>query len=376
MRPTNASSGQEVKVMSVHRRFRMRVFPGMIIAAICLGAYPAIAQGAGSLRFGAYGGSLLEAQKVNLGKPFMALTGVNIEWTAGTEEVYANKLLAAGGRNPPFDLVMLDEPWYSLVRIRGLAEKLDTATVPTLGDVLAEFRLPDDLGTCLFSFTSGIVYNTAKFKDAGLPAPSRWQDLANPKLSGRVGTQTLAATSPKHLLAAYAIEFSDAPTNWDHAIDAVAKIKFHSFSSGAADLMAKIEAGDVWAAPIANGRAYALIEKGLPVEFVMPDNGNGTKGGLSCTTIVIPRGSRTKANAEKLISFALTPGAQLMQATAATPYGPVIGSLDRILEKAPKLAEQIPFGQTIKTSLRLSWDGASMEKFPQYVEAWNRKVQR
>ena len=286
--------------MNVFRRFRMATVAATIVAALCAGTHRAGAQGGGPVRFGAYGGSLLEAQKMNLGKPFTALSGINVEWTAGTEEVYTNKIMAAAGRNPPFDLVMLDEPWYSLVRARGLGEKLDPTTVPTLSDVLAEFRLPDEVGTCLFSFSSGIVYNTAKFRDAGLPPPARWQDLANPKLSGRVGTQTLAATSPKHLLAAYAIEFGDAPTNWDRAMDAVAKIKFHSFSSGAADLMAKIEAGDVWAAPIANGRAYALIQKGLPVEFVMPDNGNGTKGGLSCTTIVIPKGSRNKSNARKV----------------------------------------------------------------------------
>jgi putative spermidine/putrescine transport system substrate-binding protein len=362
--------------MSAVRRLRLPAIAGTIFAFIGFGAHPAVGQQGGSVRFGAYGGSLLEAQKINLGKPFTALTGINVEWTAGTEEVYANKILAAGGHNPPFDVVMLDEPWYSLVRIRGLAEKLDAAAVPTLSDVLREYRVPDDMGSCLFSFTSGIVYNTAKFKDAGMTSPTRWQDLANPKLSGRVGTQTLAATAPKHLLAAYAIEFGDAPTNWDRAIDAVAKIKFHSFSSGAADLMAKMESGDVWAAPIANGRAYALIEKGLPFEYVMPDNGNGSKGGLSCTTVAIPKGTRNRANAEKFVTFALTPGTQLMQATAATPYGPVIGSLDRILEKAPKIAEQIPFGPSIKSSLRLPWDASTVEKFPQYVEAWNRKVQR
>jgi putative spermidine/putrescine transport system substrate-binding protein len=352
------------------------ILSSTIVAAVWIGTYPVVAQGSGPLRFGAYGGSLLEVQKNNLGKPFTDVSGVNVEWTAGTEEVYANKLIAGAGRNPPFDLVMLDDPWYSLVRVRGLAEKLGVATVRNLTEVLPEFRLPDNLGTCLFSFSSGIVYNTTKFKQAGLPAPTRWQDLANPALAGHVGIQTLAATAPKHLLAAYAIESGDPPANWDRAIDAVAKIKFHSFSSGAADLMAKIEAGDVWAAPIANGRAYALVQKGLPVEFVLPENGNGTRGGLSCTTIAIPKGSRNKQIAERFISFALSPGAQLMQAVSSTPYGPVIGSLDKILENAPKLAEAIPFGSAVKNGLRLSWDEAGLEKFTQYVEAWNRRVQR
>lgn len=348
---------------------------GLALVAL-VGLVPNSTTLAAELRFGAYGGGLLEAQKEYLGAPFELLTGAKVEWTAATEEVYLNKLTISGGKSPPFDLVMLDEPWYSLVRLRGLAEKLDPARVPGLQSVKKEFLLPDNMGVCLFSFTSGIVYNKDKFRELGIPAPTKWQDLANPKLSGHVGTQTLAATAPKHLLAAYAIQFGDPPTNWDRAIDEVAKIKFHSFSSGAADLVAKMEAGEIWAAPIANGRAYSMIQKGLPMEYVMPDNGNGTKGGVSCTALVVTQGSPNRTLAEKMISYVLTPGAQLMAAVAKTPYGPVITGLDEILSKAPAIGATVPFGDVTKTALRLQWDEAGVDKFTKYVEAWNRKVQK
>jgi putative spermidine/putrescine transport system substrate-binding protein len=263
------------------------------------------------------------------------------------------------------------------VRVRGLASKLDPAKVPNLNKVQKLFRLPEDMGSCLFSFSSGIVYNKNKFAELGLPPPTRWQDLASPKLSGHVGTQTLAATPVKYFLAAYAIQLGDTPTKWDRAIDEVAKIKFQSFSAGIADLMAKIEAGDVWAAPIVGSRAYALIEKGLPVEYVLPENGNGTKGGISCTPIVVPKGSTNAALGEKMLNFALSPDAQLMQATAISAYGPVISTLDPILEKAPKIADRIPWGKVVTNGFRLSWDSeADLDRFSEYVEAWNRKVQK
>lgn len=354
-----------------------RAARGSVLAAILVLGMPTYGTAQEAvLRFGAYGGGLLEAQKVYLGEPFEALTGAKIQWTASNAEVYANKLVATAGRTPPFDIVMLDEPFYSLARIRGALEKLDPSRVPNLAHVQKEFRLPDDTGSCLFTLTLGIVYNKDKFRDVGLPPPKRWQDLANPKLSGHVATQTLAASAPKFLLAAYAIELGDPPTKWDRAVDEVAKIKFHSFSTGVADLVAKIEAGDVWAAPIANGRAYSLIQKGLPVDFVLPDNGNGTKGGLTCTAIAIPKGSPNRSLAEKLISFALSPDVQLMQAASATAYGPVIATLDPILEKAPGIADQIPWGAAAKNGFLLSWDEAGLQKFPEYVDAWNRKVQK
>lgn len=336
---------------------------------------PALAASAGVLRVATYGGTLMEAQKSYLGEPFEALTGARIEWTPGTEEVFQNKLVAAGGKNPPYDVVLLDEPFYSIARTRGLLDQLEAARVPNLKHVQKEFRLPDDMGTCMFTFSSGIIYNKDQFQRHGIPAPTRWQDLASPKLGGRVGTQTLAATPPKYLLAAYAIQLGDPPTKWDRAIDEVAKVKFHSFSSAVADLMAKIEAGDVWAAPIVNGRAWTLIDKRLPVGFVLPDNGNGTKGGVSCTAISIPKGGPNRELAEKFISLALSPGAQFMQATN-NPYGPVIDSLDPILQKAPQIADRIPWGSTAKSGFRLSWDEAGLRKFAEYVDAWNRKVQK
>lgn len=355
----------------------MAVIGGIVLAVTGGGIMTARAQDGGVLRFGTYGGTMLEGQKVYLGEPFEALTGAKVQWTAATEEVFANKLIAAAGRSPPYDVVLLDDPWYSLVRVRGLAAKLDPAKVPNLKNVEKLFRMPDDMGSCLFSFTSGIIYNKNKFTELGLPAPTRWQDLANPKLSGHVGTQTLAATPVKYFLAAYAIQLGDPPTKWDRAIDEMAKIKFHSFSSGIADLMAKIEAGDVWAAPIVGSRAYALIEKGLPVDYVLPDNGNGTKGGVSCTAIVVPKGSANPALGEKMLNFTLSSDAQLMQATAVSAYGPVIGALDPILEKAPKIADRIPWGKVVANGFRLSWDReADLDKFSEYVDAWNRKVQK
>ncbi len=361
--------------MTKHSICRTGIVGSLILAAL-FGIEPRSASAADPLRFGGYGGALLEVQKSYLGEPFEALTDVKIQWTASTEEVYTNKLTATAGSAPPFDLIMLDEPWYSLVRVRGLAEKLNATRVPNLRNVKKEFLLPDNVGACLFSFTLGIVYNKTKFAELGIPAPSRWQDLANPKLSGHVGTQTMAATAPKHLLAAYAIQFGDPPTKWDRAIDEVAKIKFHSFSSGVADLVAKMEAGEIWAAPMTNGRAQSMIDKGLPVAFILPENGDGTRGGVACTALVLTKGSPNRVSAEKFISFALSPGAQMMQAVSKNPYGPVISALDETLGKAPELGARVPFGDMTKTALRLSWDQEALDKFPQYVDAWNRKIQK
>src|SRR5579864_5779924 len=116
-----------------------------------------------------------------------------------------------------------------------------------------------------------------------------------------------------------------------------------------------------------------MIYKGLPMDYVLPDNGDGTKGGISCTTIVIPKGSGNSALAAKLIAFALTPGAQLMTATSNTPYGPVINGLDNVLRQ---MKTRVPFGDVTSHALRLSWDKAALDKFTQYVDEWNRKVQK
>lgn len=328
------------------------------------------------LRVAHFGGTFTEAQKRYVGEPFEQMTRAQVEWIASNPADNFAKLKARAGLEPPFDVVIFDEPFVSLVVEQGLVERLDAANVPNLKDVYPQAMVPGNHGAGVIFFSLGIIYNAQKFKEHGIPEPTTWKVLWDPRLAGRVGTQGLDSTAPKYLVAAAAIALGDQPTDWGRAIDEVAKIKFHSFSATVADLMAKLTSGDVWAAPIVNGRAWSLIDKRLPLKFVLPDNGNGTRGGLERSALVIPKGTRNKAAAEALINLVLSPAAQLAQAID-NPYGPTNKRLEKLLAANPAIAQRIPASAAdIQGAMTLKWTPATVARFPDYLERWRKTVQK
>lgn len=329
-----------------------------------------------TLKVAHFGGTFTEAQKRYVGEPFEQLTGAKVDWIPSRASDNIAKMKARAGLEPPFDVVIFDEPFATIAIEQGLVEKLDPSNLPNLKDLYPQALVPGNYGAGVIFFTSGIVYNVKKFQENGIPEPTTWKALWDPRLAGRVGTQTLDNTPPKYMVAAAAIGFGDEPTDWTRAIAEVAKIKFHSFSESVSDLMAKLTSGDVWAAPIVNGRAWSLVEKGLPLKFVLPDNGNGTRGGLERSILAIPKGTKHKAAAEAFINLVLGPAAQLAQAID-NPYGPTNKRLEKLLQTNPAIAQRIPASSAdIQGALSLKWTRASLDKFPDYMDRWRKTVQK
>lgn len=328
------------------------------------------------LKVAHFGGSFTETQKRYVGEPFEQLTGAQVEWIPSGQSDVIAKLKARAGLEPPFDVAIFDEPFLTVAIEQGLLEKLSPSNVPNLKDLYPQALVPDSYGAGVILFSIGIVYNADKFKEQGIPEPTSWKVLWNPKLAGRVGTQTLDATAPKYLVAAAAIGLGDDPSDWTRAIDEVAKIKFHSFSESVSDLMAKLTSGDVWAAPIVNGRAWSLIDRGLPLKFVLPDNGNGTKGGVERSALAVPKGTKQKAASEAFINLTIGPAAQLAQAID-NPYGPTNRRLEKVLAVHPSVAARIPASSAeVQGALTLKWTPAVLAKFPTYMERWRKTVQK
>jgi spermidine/putrescine-binding protein len=69
------------------------------------------------------------------------------------------------------------------------------------------------------------------------------------------------------LLLALASNLGGNDRNLTPAIDALAKVKTHSLYSSAADLMTKVQSGEVWASYTSQGRAISLMQAVLRCVF-------------------------------------------------------------------------------------------------------------
>src|SRR2546428_10590156 len=79
------------------------------------------------------------------------VTGITTEWVA--------KLMAAGPDNPPFDVLMGNEPPFPLPRERGFFEKRKPAAAPDKNNVCAK-ALNSDTSLASISARIGPAYRT------------------------------------------------------------------------------------------------------------------------------------------------------------------------------------------------------------------------
>ena len=82
-----------------------------------------------------YGGRWSEVMKKTLIEPFEKQHGVKIELVTGITTEWVAKLMAGGPDNPPFDVVMGNEPPFPIPRERGFFEPRNLALAPNIKNV-------------------------------------------------------------------------------------------------------------------------------------------------------------------------------------------------------------------------------------------------
>lgn len=328
-----------------------------------------------TLRVAHFGGSYMRDQQLFVARTFEQLTGARVEWIEGNPPDHLAKIIAQRGMAPPFDLVYLESYQQAQAIEQGLLEKIDPANIPNLKELYPQAVAAPGYGPGVIIYSMGLIYNEKQFRRLGLPAPTSWKVLWDAKLAGRVGTQDVNAVGGQHLLVAAALANGGDETRVEPGLEALAKIKFHSFASSAADLQTKILSGDVWAGIIVNGRAWNIIDQKAPVKFALPDNGNGTAGFGAVTTLDIVKGSPNRAAAEAFINTVLSAGAQLGQ-SMSTPYAPTVRTLEKLWSLHPEVQKRFPTPDELKKLYWVKWTKPVRDAYPQWVDQWNRRVKR
>jgi len=339
------------------------------LIGFCFAVWPALGQQRPTLKVGNYGGVFTASQKKYAGDLFTARTKVTIEYIDGNSSDHLAKMIASKGREPPYDVVYLDDINQAQAIEAGVLQRLDPAIVTNLQFLYPEARNPDGYGPGMIFYSVGIAYNTEKFKEAGIPAPTSWQDLWNPKLSGKVVAPDLSiAMGRDFLLAAARLEGGDE-ASLEKGIAKIATLKAQSYPASSATIEALMSSGDVWAAPWVNGRAWGLIDQGLPIRFVVPKEG----GFGHTTTIDLVKGSTAAKEAQQYINLVLDPLPQLGQANEV-PYGPTNKTLQPVLAAYPELAKKFPSSpDDIKKLYRINWTLFN-KNFPRAISLWNRQI--
>jgi putative spermidine/putrescine transport system substrate-binding protein len=355
-------------------QIRALVAAGLALSLLSSAVQPAIAQTQQSdvtIKVGNYGGQFTATQRKYAGDLFMRRTGAKIQYIDANPADHLNKLIASRGREAPYDVVYLDLDIQANAIKASVLEKFDASQVPNYAFVYDEAKNKQGYGPGMMIYTIGIAYNPQKFKEAGIPAPTSWNDLWDPRLAGKVMLPDLSAVQGRMFLIAASRLNGGNEGKLEKGIEKIAQLKYHSIYTSTVQLEALFPTGDIWAAPMADGRAWGMIDKGGSLAFVRPKE--GALVGMGMLDVV--KGSKNVKEAYAYIDATLDAYSQLGQAYEI-PYGPTNNLLVPVLKGYPNISKKFTASLTeLQQAYIADWTtyNANSEKA---LDLWNRQVVR
>jgi len=322
-----------------------------------------------TLKIGSYGGTFTAVERKFVGDLFTEQTGIKVEYIDASPSTHLAKLIAARGREAPYDLVYLDGDVQNQAITAGALAKVDPKIVTNLQFVYPEILNKDGYGPGVILTSIAIAYNEDEFKAHGIPAPKSWADLWDPRLAGHVSLPSIDNVMGRVFIIA-AGKLAGAPeTALDPAIDKIATVKAASYYISSTELEAKFQSKDVWIAPWINGRAWGMAMRGLPIRFVMPEEG----GYADLGTLDVTAGSGHKKEAQAYLNFMLEPIPQITLPYLLR-YGPANSLLASVLKPYPTLSQQFPSSPEDLAHLnQVDW-GKFWPQYPHLLDLWNQKL--
>lgn len=247
-------------------------------------------------------------------KAVQELIGVEIEkrggkvvYVTGSPRDNLAKLIASRG-NAPFDVIEMDDKTYLDAMQGNLLEKIRLDRIPNKKDLDAADYSDTKVGAWVVQ--EGLLYLPEKFKEAGIPPPTRYSDLDNPKLAGKVSFADLAAPGTIHILVSMAVDKGGDETKMQPAYDEIKKINAARYWKLGGDAINQLANGDVWVSTLHQGHAAQALDKGLPVAFVHARTGADKIGILRPGWLGIVKGTKVPDAAEFFINAYIEAKAQ------------------------------------------------------------------
>lgn len=265
-----------------------------------------------------FGGDWEAALIKGVVEPFEAETGAEVTLvTAYSADALAQLTAQAG--NPQFDVVHFSGGQEVVAAKDGLILPIEPAALSSYEDLqpLAVEGMEDGYGPVIQVTPVGLVYNSEKIADA----PTSWTDVLDSAYAGHVAltdfSNTYGVLSMLRVNDALGGTIDDV-TEGITALGDLAASGDAIVVASSADLQTAFAQRDIWLAPYAQDYAETLRQAGLPVEFVIPDEGITA----SFITANVVAGRENAELAELFIDFSLRPEAQQVFAEMMR-YAPV-----------------------------------------------------
>jgi putative spermidine/putrescine transport system substrate-binding protein len=345
-----------------------RTYLRVAAALLCYGLAggPALAE---DVVFGGYGGAIEQFMRDSVIPPFEKATGLHVVYVPGTALSLYSKVVATKG-DPELDIYWANDLTHYAGKSQGLYARLDPRLIPNFDQLIEGARDPDGIGVIAQLSSTGIEYNTEKFKQAGWAPPTSWLDLWDPKYKGKMALYSISVFYSQEFLGVISRLSGGSETN---IAPGLAKIKalrdsgnIAVFANTPAEMDNIMAQGQAWITVNGVGRALTLKQHGAPIAFVNP------KEGAARYTLYLDliRGARHAEAAQKFINWMLSADIQTKMADSIV-YGPV----NRNSSVPANLADEIPHGPDAFRHM-IALDRTVMNRdLDDWIDRWNRQVE-
>lgn len=350
---------------------------GVLASAVVLALGAGSASAAGkfdgvTLTIGTFGGSWKD-RLCSVFCPKFEAEGGKVEWVSGNPRILLSKMVAARGQEPPMDVIEIVESTPETVK-GGFVQKYDPANVPNIKHLGASYY--DDFKVANWITEEGFIFDIEKFKELGLPRPTRYKDLLHPKLAGRVAFPEINVNAAIGGIVGFAAEGGGDENNIDPGLDLIKKLNVHSFWSAGTQVTHMHKAGDVYATIAHAGWAVRLNDGGVKVGMVHPPIKD--KRGLAGVGFAgVTAGTKNKAAAEFYLNILISDEMQelLHVKNGIVPPNRNIQVKYSDPSKLKRDASGVPFllmkPSEVDNLYNIDWSDFSMKD---WTRKWNRQV--
>jgi putative spermidine/putrescine transport system substrate-binding protein len=350
---------------------RRSVLQGLAASAGAV-AMPGIVRGSGpalekEVVFACNGG-VQEKMFRAMGASFEKASGVRVNYVIGTMLGHMAKIQAARAQ-PDMDVLFGADLTHAAGKTTGLFEKIDPAVVTNTTQLYKSALDPDGIGVTCSLTSIGIGYNVDKYKEAGIPAPTSWFDLWDPRLKGKLAICTFGITWIQDFLVLIARLSGGNESNIKPGFDKIKELKSMGnmayMPNSPAELENLLTQNLAWTTVTASVRTYQLQGQGYPFDFVYPKEG----ASLYANWMDIMKKAPHPNAAQAFVNHVLTPECQMIMAGGL--YGPTNVSV--VLP--PDMARKAPYGIERIASL-VALDREKMNtNLDRWNETWNREIE-
>jgi putative spermidine/putrescine transport system substrate-binding protein len=321
-----------------------------------------------TVRIGTFGGKWRDVVDAYVAKEFEK-EGGKIEYVLGQPANNMAKLIAARGQEPPFDILETMDNFLPQLTAGNFVDTIDLSKVPNTAQL---DRSMFDTGKVMIWITEeGVIYNKAKFAEAGLPPPKRYGDLADPKLKGKVSLPDITAGGAIPAIVGMSYEAGGSEVDIGPGIELVKKIAPASFWSSSSNLQTQLANGDVWAAAAQAGNVQRLKGK-VDLAIVFPPITQGRSGVLKQGYLVKIKGARNAKALEWIMDRFLSEPMQIAVLTEGGQVPVHKGALAKLQSNPDYSFMRLSLEDFAKM---YSVDFSKVNEAA-YVQRWNRSISR